>query len=165
MLRGVVWRSYSQSRYSLPLPPDKSGSGSTPQDVEWRLTKTREEAKRQSKLVLVVFQADWCHWCAELSRILKRRNVRSFVRRQFVVLTVDVGRFDRNMSLTDSLGFNLRKTGIPFLLALSADGSVASFQTSPPLEDKKSYSTARLLDWLLMASQRPRPTVAVDSTR
>jgi len=70
---------------------------------------------------MVEFGADWCPDCQVLTKQLNEPLLRDYVSGHFVVYTVDVGQFDKNLDLAKSLGVDVGQ-GIPTAAFLSADG-------------------------------------------
>lgn len=73
--------------------------------------------------VLVVFGANWCGDCMALEAAMKQGSAAPLIAKNFQVVKVDVGRFDRNLDLAEAYGVPLKK-GIPALAVLSPDGRV-----------------------------------------
>jgi thioredoxin 1 len=94
-------------------------------DARAELNLALAAAGAQKKNVLVVFGANWCGDCMALERKMSAGSLAGHVNSRFVVLKVDVGRFNRNTDLAAQLGVPLKK-GIPAVAMLAADGSVQS---------------------------------------
>ena len=84
-------------------------------------------AKSGKKSTLIVFGANWCGDCKMLDIEMHQGELAKLVNDRLVVVKVDVGRFDRNNDVTALYG-NVVKKGIPSVVLLRADGSVA-YQT------------------------------------
>ena len=84
-------------------------------------------AKAERKSALVVFGANWCGDCKMLDMEMRQGELARLVNDRLSVVKVDVGRFDRNKDVTAVYG-NVVKKGIPSVVLLRADGSVA-YQT------------------------------------
>jgi thioredoxin 1 len=86
-----------------------------------------KSAKAANKSALIVFGANWCGDCKMLDIEMHQGTLAKLVDERLVVVKVDVGRFDRNKEVTSQYG-NVVKKGIPSVVMLRADGSVA-YQT------------------------------------
>lgn len=90
-------------------------------DAEVRQALAR--ARENHKAVLVLFGANWCEDCRSLARSLQLPRNAALMARDFNVVKVDVGNFDRNLDVVDRLGGPISK-GIPAAVLLSPDGEV-----------------------------------------
>ena len=86
-----------------------------------------KSAKAQNKSALIVFGANWCGDCKMLDIEMHQGALAKLVSDRLVVVKVDVGRFDRNTDVATQYG-NIIKKGIPSVVMLRADGTVA-YQT------------------------------------
>ena len=107
-----------------PFPTPFSSRSDSNADLDAALVAARTSGKH----VLVVFGANWCGDCRALDTAMKQGRLKELVEAKFVVVKVDVGRFDRNVDVAQRYGVPLKK-GIPTVAVLAADGS-ASFATS-----------------------------------
>ena len=97
-------------------------------DARAGIEQARVQAAAAGKRVLVVFGANWCGDCRVLDLSMKQGRLKELIEAKFLVVKVDVGRFDRNVDLAQRYGVPLKK-GIPTVAVLAADGA-ASFVTS-----------------------------------
>lgn len=97
-------------------------------DARAAIERARSMAVAAGKRVLLVFGANWCGDCRVLDSAMKQGRLKALLDDRFVVVKVDVGRFDRNVDIAQRYGVPLKK-GIPTVAVLAADGS-ASFVTS-----------------------------------
>ena len=91
---------------AAPLPYDEAADARA--DLERALTA----AKSEQKPVLVIFGANWCPDCRALDRALTSGKNAELVGREFKVVKVDVGQFDRNLDIAARYGNPIKK-GIP----------------------------------------------------
>lgn len=89
-------------------------SANAPQDLQ-RAFDTAAKTKRP---VLVVFGANWCGDCKALDLALKAPANAALMDKEFIVVKVDVGKFDRNLDVVESTGVTIKK-GIPAAAVLS----------------------------------------------
>src|SRR5881394_1144593 len=76
------------------------------------LVTSQKQAQTEHKILMVEFGANWCEDCIVLADNLEKGETRDYFQKHFVVLKVDVGRFDKNLDIAKSLGVTLDK-GIP----------------------------------------------------
>jgi len=97
-------------------------------DAHAAVEQARSMAVATGKRVLIVFGANWCGDCRVLDSAMQQGRLKALLDGRFVVVKVDVGRFDRNVDIAQRYGVPLKK-GIPTVAVLAADGN-ASFVTS-----------------------------------
>jgi|SRR5437016_1436176 len=71
------------------------------------IAEARARAARNHKFLMVEFGAEWCSDCAQLSKSLKDERRRDLFQREFELLYVDVGEFNRNLDIAKSLGIDV----------------------------------------------------------
>jgi thiol:disulfide interchange protein len=124
----------TQTQTSEPLP-----NGYDPaRDAEADIAAALAKAKIDKRPVLLDFGADWCPDCVVLGRTFRTDTVRPVVD-HFHVVSIDVGRFDRHLSLARKYGLNLQTSGIPALVVLSGVGKVRTTTSDG------SFSNARTM--------------------
>ncbi len=74
--------------------------------------------------VLLVFGANWCGDCKVLDSALTSGSVASLVSRDFKIVKIDVGRFNKNTDLAEMYGVPLKK-GIPAVVVVSANANAS----------------------------------------
>jgi protein disulfide-isomerase len=95
------------------------------------------EAGRTRVPVLVVFGANWCGDCQALDKAFANGAAAPLISKNFKVVKVDVGRFDRNVSIAESYGVPL-KSGIPAAAVLAPDGRVVYATKTGELSSARS---------------------------
>jgi len=73
--------------------------------------------------VLIVFGANWCPDCLMLDKAMKQGTTAPLLAKDFKIVKVDVGHFDKNDDVAASYGVPLKK-GIPAVAILSSKGEV-----------------------------------------
>ena len=137
---------------AAPLPYDESA------DAKAAVANALAAATATHRPVLVIFGANWCEDCRALDAALKAPKNIDLVMREFVVVKVDVGRFDRNLDLTERYG-NPTKKGIPAAVILSPDNQVLYATRAGELADARQMSEGGVYDFFrdAAASARPKP--------
>ncbi|WP_083749146.1 thioredoxin family protein [Pelomonas sp. KK5] len=113
-------------------------------DARAELNQALAAARAQHKNVLVLFGANWCADCRALDGKLKAGSLATLVDKRFVLLKVDVGRFNRNTDLAAQMGVPLKK-GIPAAAVLKADGDVLNATGGGELADARSMGDDAVL--------------------
>ena len=80
-------------------------------------------AGRQHKRILLVFGANWCLDCHILDRAFHQPRIEPLLRENFLVVHVDVGRYDKNLDLAKKYRANLEK-GVPSVAVLNPAGTL-----------------------------------------
>lgn len=115
-------------------------------------------AKSRHTPVLVIFGANWCEDCRALDLALKTGKNAELMAREFTVVKVDVGRFDRNLDITASYG-NPTKKGIPAAVLLSAENQVLYASRGGELADARRMSDTGVFDFFdgVLRTTKTRP--------
>jgi thioredoxin 1 len=83
---------------------------------------------KQHKRILLVFGASWCSDCYILDRGFHQPRIEPLLRDNFLVVHVNVGQYDKNLSLARKYHIDLKK-GIPSVAVLSSSGKFLSSTT------------------------------------
>jgi thioredoxin 1 len=110
-----------------------------------------QTAHPSGRPVLVIFGANWCEDCRALDSALKVPKNAELMAREFVVVKVDVGRFDRNLDLSNLYG-NPIKAGIPAAVVLSPKQEVIYATRAGELADARRMSETGVYDFFRAAA-------------
>jgi len=80
-------------------------------------------AGKQHKNVLIDFGGNWCIDCHVLENAFHQPRIAPLVNENYVVVHVDVGKYDKNLDLAKKYHVDLQK-GVPSLAVLDALGKV-----------------------------------------
>jgi thiol-disulfide isomerase/thioredoxin len=134
--------SFAALAQPLPYPYDEAAHADS--DVDAALSR----AKAAHKLLLIDMGGNWCGDCRVLAGTLALPDLAPFVARHFVVVTVDVGRFSKNMDVARRFGAR-RPAGVPAVLIVDpASGALLDQGHTEALADARSMSPQALADWL-----------------
>ena len=114
-----------------------------------------EASRAAKKPVLVVFGANWCGDCKMLDAAMKNGRSAPLIQREFSVVKVDVGRFDRNVDVADSYGVPLKK-GIPAVVILSPEGKALYATRAGELADARKMGEDGVYAFFTQAASTPR---------
>ena len=106
-------------------------------DARLEISQALSRATKSGVPVLVVFGANWCGDCKVLDMAMREGVSAPFVAREFKVVKVDVGRFDRNVGIAESYGVPL-KEGIPAVVILSPANQVLYVTRAGELADARN---------------------------
>ncbi|MBV8605230.1 MAG: thioredoxin family protein [Pelomonas sp.] len=113
-------------------------------DARADVNQALAQARAEHKQVLVVYGANWCPDCRALDGKLKTGALAAKVKQAFVVVKVDVGRFNHNTDLAQQMGVPLKK-GIPTVAVLGSDGAVLSATSGGELADARGMGDDAVL--------------------
>jgi thiol-disulfide isomerase/thioredoxin len=135
--------SYAQLATPLPYPYDEAAN------ADAAVAKARARALARHRLLLIDLGGNWCGDCRVLAGTMALPEVKAFVDAHYEVVTVDVGRFDKNLQIPARYGIQGRLEGVPSLLIVDPrrdhlldGGHVAA------LADARHMDPQSLADWL-----------------
>jgi protein disulfide-isomerase len=136
----LLWVASAAAVGAAPLPYDESA------DAHAAIRAALGAVRAGRRCVLIVFGANWCEDCRSLDLALKTRRNAEMLAREFEVVKVDVGRFDRNLDVAKSYGDPIRK-GIPAAVVLSADERVLYATKAGELSNARRMSATGVYDF------------------
>lgn len=136
-------QTFNDLAQPLPLPYDEAA------DAKAAVAKARARARAGHKLLLIDLGGNWCLDCRLLAGTIDLPEVNAFVRRHYELVTVDIGRFDKNLDVPAHYGITQRLAGVPALLVVDprTDALLDAGHASA-IEDARSLSPQALADWL-----------------
>lgn len=114
--------------------------------LDARIARARRQAAASDRRVLLDFVADWCEDCREVVRLSHREPARSVIEERYVVVYVEVGRFDRHRALIEAHGIDR----IAALVVLDPETGerVAKTTLEPITGDDRGLTAEALARWL-----------------
>ena len=114
----------------FPLPYERIDLSE--EDLQNFISKTIEKDKQP----VFIFGANWCPDCRILSAVLDLKTVNEYMKKNFEIMYIDLGRYDINMSLMEF--FNIMpQQGIPRVVILNKEQNVLNTR------DTGEWTTAR----------------------
>lgn len=92
-------------------------------DARKQITMAIAEASRRGKNVVLDFGANWCGDCHALYEQMHKPALSTLIERSFVVVKIDVGRFNKNLDVAEKYRVPVRH-GIPALAVLDKHGTL-----------------------------------------
>jgi thiol:disulfide interchange protein len=105
-------------------------------------------AKKNGKRVLIDLGGNWCGDCVVLANIMALPEMKPFLAKHFEIVTVDVGRLDKNLSVPARFGITKRLEGVPSVLIADPDGKLVNPGNVSALADARHMSPQAVADWL-----------------
>jgi thiol:disulfide interchange protein len=104
-------------------------------------------ATREHKRIILDFGGNWCGDCQVLDIYMHQSPNSEIVAQHFVIVHVDVGRFDKNLDLAQKYNIPLKR-GVPALAVLGAHGKLLYSQQHGEFEDMRHLDSASLTTFL-----------------
>ena len=135
--------SFAQLKTPLPYPYDEKA------DADKAVAAAKAKAKKEGKILILDLGGNWCPDCRILAGTMERPELKAFLDRNFVVESVDVGRFDKNLQIPAHYGITTRLPGVPALLVIDPKtDKLLNLEKISALSDARHMSPQGLADWL-----------------
>jgi len=138
--------SIDQLAQPLPYPYDQQA------DAKAAVAQAKAQAKREHKTLLIDLGGNWCGDCRVLAGILEQPELKSFVAKHFVIVTVDIGRYDKNGDIAAHYGI-AKLQGVPAVLAVDpVHDRLLNKDRLFALTDARHMNPQAVVDWLAQLS-------------
>ncbi len=115
-------------------------------DAQADVQRALDAAARSRRPVLILFGANWCKDCRALDAALQSPANAELMAREFVVVKVDVGNFDRHLDIAERYGNPIKK-GIPAASVLSPSQQLLYTTRGGELADARRMSDTGIHDF------------------
>jgi thiol-disulfide isomerase/thioredoxin len=127
----------------LPFPYDEGA------DAQAVVAKGKAQAKREHKRLLIDLGGNWCLDCRILAGIMALPELKPFLDKHFVIVKVDIGRFDKNGAIAAHYGITKRLDGVPAVLAVDpVRDRLLNRDKLFALSNARDMTPQGLADWL-----------------
>lgn len=134
--------SFAALPQPLPLPYDEAA------DARADIARARDTARRNGRLLLIDLGGNWCPDCRILAATMRLPDLAPFLKQHYEIVSVDVGRFSKNMDIPRQFGAR-RPVGVPAVLIVEpSSGRLLNAGHETALADARSLSPQALADWL-----------------
>jgi thiol-disulfide isomerase/thioredoxin len=133
----------SLSELSVPDAPYATGANAD-QDVDAAFARARRNGKR----VLIDMGGNWCADCRILAGLMERPELHAFLSSRYEMVSVDVGRFDKNLDIPARFGITTHLEGVPAIIVATPDGRIVNPGRVSAIEDARHMTPQALADWL-----------------
>lgn len=137
----VALKSLADLPTPLPYPYNETA------DAEADVAAAIKRAKAAKKLVLIDFGGNWCPDCRIFAGVIEQPDVKRFVDKHYEVVTVDVGRYTKNMQIPARYGIDKLK-GVPSFLVVDGKGKLVNDGAFFALTDARHMTPQSIVDWL-----------------
>ena len=122
----------------LVLSPVVATSASKPiydenANIKQEIADAVAMASRTDKNIALIFGANWCSDCHALDVAMHTFPLAGLISKNYVVVKIDVGRFDKNLDVAEKYGVPL-SLGIPAIAVLDAHGKLLYAQRKGQFE-------------------------------
>ena len=117
-------------------------------DAEAAVAAAFARAKKSGKRVLIDFGGNWCPDCLVLANVMALPELKPFIAAHFEVVTVDVGRFDKNLTIPARFGITGKLGAVPAVFIADADGKLLNKDETLALGDARTMTPQAIADWL-----------------
>ena len=108
-------------------------------DAKKQVSAAIARASHDHKNVVLDFGGNWCEDCHVLEAQMEKPDLASLIVANFIVVNVDVGRFDKNLDLAAQYHVPLKK-GVPALAVLDSHGKLLYSQEQGEFENARSMT-------------------------
>ena len=117
-------------------------------DADAAVAAAFDRARKSHKRVLVDLGGNWCVDCVVLANFLKLPEMQRFMAAHYEMVSVDVGRFDRNQQIPARFGITGRLKGVPALLIATPDGKLLNGDDVFATAEASTMTPQALADYL-----------------
>jgi thioredoxin 1 len=135
--------------YAAPGPYDETA------DAKADVQRAIDTAGKTQRPVLVIFGANWCKDCRALDAALKSSANAELIGKEFVVVKVDVGNFDRHLDIAERYGNPIKK-GIPAAAVLSPKQELLYATRGGELANAREMSETGVYDFFHQVATNAR---------
>ena len=112
-----------------------------------------EKARETHRRVMLDLGGNWCGDCRVLAGIMELPAMKRYLEAHYELVSVDVGRFNKNLQVPARFGFKERLVGVPTVLVANADGSLVNKNDVFALADARHMTPQALADYLARYAQ------------
>lgn len=105
-------------------------------------------AKKTGKRVMIDLGGNWCADCRIMAGLMELPEMERFLSAHYEIVSVDVGRFNRNLQIPARYGITQRLEGVPAFLVVTTDGKLVNAGRVSAIQDARHMTPQALADWL-----------------
>ncbi len=105
-------------------------------------------ARRSHRRVFIDLGGNWCGDCVVLANIMLLPEVKPFMAKHYELVSVDVGRENKNLQIPARFGFTQRLLGVPTVLIATPQGKLVNGGDVFALADARHMTPQAVADWL-----------------
>jgi thiol:disulfide interchange protein len=105
-------------------------------------------ARKDGKDVLIDLGGNWCADCRIMAGLMELPEMQSFLKAHYEMVSVDVGRFNKNLQIPARYGITQRLDGVPAFLVATPGGKLLNPGNVSAIQDARHMTPQALADWL-----------------
>jgi thiol:disulfide interchange protein len=137
----------AQRQPVTPPPTVKKHLYSAEADPKSDIAAALKQASLEHKRVILDFGGDWCGDCQVLDIYLHQSPNLELFDKNFLLVHVDIGQFDKNLDIAEKYNIPLKK-GVPALAVLDAGGKLLYSQQVAEFGDMRYMYPNSVTDFL-----------------
>ena len=115
-------------------------------DAQAQVSQALAKAKADNKQVMIVFGANWCGDCKMLDGEFKKPALKALLDANYVVVKVDVNRFNKNLDVVKPYGDVIKK-GIPSIVIATPENQLVYATNGGELADARKMGEAGVAEF------------------
>ena len=115
-------------------------------DAQAQVSQALARAKADNKQVMIVFGANWCGDCKMLDGEFKKPAMKALLDANYVVVKVDVNRFNKNLDVVKPYGEVIKK-GIPSIVIATPANQLVYATNGGELADARKMGEAGVAEF------------------
>ena len=136
-----------QVKQPLPAPTEKRVIYPENADAKAEIAEALETAKKTHKRVILVFGGNWCYDCHVLDTAFRSADIAPLVNKNFVVVHVNIGEYDKNLDLAEKYDVPLKR-GVPASAVLDSNGALLYSQKNGEFESARRMTKEDIVAFL-----------------
>ncbi len=149
-LIALAWsavQTRAQAVKTLPAPTERRNLYPENVNAKAEIAEALETAKKTHRRVLLIFGGNWCYDCHVLDAAFHSAEIAPTLNKNFVLVHVNIGEYDKNLDLADKYEIPLKK-GVPAAAVLKNNGTLMVSQKNQEFEKARSMTTDAVLAFL-----------------
>jgi len=145
-----AWKIVAEQRQEvtrLKAPAEKGDLYPADADAQQEISEALQAAGKSHRRVMLVFGGNWCYDCHVLDAAFHSPEIAPALNRNFVVVHVDVGEYNKNLDLAKKYEVPLER-GVPAAAILDPDGKLVVSQKNQEFEKARSMAPEDILAFL-----------------
>ena len=115
-------------------------------DAQAQVSQALAKAKTDNKQLMIVFGANWCGDCKMLDGEFKKPAMKALLDANYVVVKVDVDRFNKNLDVVKPYGDVIKK-GIPSIVIATPANQLVYATNGGELADARKMGEAGVAEF------------------
>ena len=122
-------------------------------DAQAQVSQALAKAKADNKQLMIVFGANWCGDCKMLDGEFKKPALKALLDASYVVVKVDVNRFNKNLDVVKPYGDVIKK-GIPSIVIATPANQLVYATNGGELADARKMGEAGVAEFFQKLAAR-----------